>query len=720
MLDLERVDFSVIQVKGLGPDSVKRFKKLYIDKRNAVLSGESLIPEPEKTAQEWFAESLSKIKDRDLECLLARAQGLTLQTTGELYEITRERVRQITAKAVRRLRPPCEALFRTLADNKSCICISDIKDCFSEQNQIDVFAYVLKNIDSVRFFRFADKYVLSEAVPVDWDKRLQLIAKEIIGDSINYYDTLELIDERLSSEDLTFLDSIDYMGYLLENGYKALGDYVVRKAQAYRNVCLGVIRRHFQDGIKLDSDDNNEDMSRLRSIVHKEFGEAGLPDSNRALTARVTPALILCGRGRYISPENIVIDIPLIEQIVDYINENSETSLYYAEIYSAFSGRLLAQTDIDNANFLHGVLKYLFPDEFSYERDLLVKKGMERVPFEERLAQLIKDQHRPMAKAEIQDKLLGVTDIRIVNALVRMPEIIQWDYNEYNHIDNLNVCADDVRKLGRILHDLTEKQSGYCSENGFFGAVSMEMPAFIKENKIHNSHNLFYVANYLFRDRYRFSRPHIASDKFPNIELTNANVAKFFIQRSETLFYPDLVEMSKQAGWANGTFTLVLNAVEKDYCKISLNEYVLKSSFQIDDASLALIAHVVSDLVSASGYYGIFAVYNYDRFPSVPYEWNEFLLQTILEEYDLGFKVLEPNTKDRRYKRGIIVPDSCSCSSFEEFVIEQLKADSIQAIPEDEFSSYLRRKGLVLTTNIPQELFDGDGVRLEKGVFVYD
>ena len=325
-----------------------------------------------------------------------------------------------------------------------------------------------------------------------------------------------------------------------------------------------------------------------------------------------------------------------------------------------------------------------------------------------------------MAKAEIQDKLLGVTDIRIVNALVRMPEIIQWDYNEYNHIDNLNVCADDVRKLGRILHDLTEKQSGYCSENGFFGAVSMEMPAFIKENKIHNSHNLFYVANYLFRDRYRFSRPHIASDKFPNIELTNANVAKFFIQRSETLFYPDLVEMSKQAGWANGTFTLVLNAVEKDYCKISLNEYVLKSSFQIDDASLALIAHVVSDLVSASGYYGIFAVYNYDRFPSVPYEWNEFLLQTILEEYDLGFKVLEPNTKDRRYKRGIIVPDSCSCSSFEEFVIEQLKADSIQAIPEDEFSSYLRRKGLVLTTNIPQELFDGDGVRLEKGVFVYD
>ena len=40
-----------------------------------------------------------------------------------------------------------------------------------------------------------------------------------------------------------------------------------------------------------------------------EIADVGLPDTNRALTARVTPALILCGRGRYISPENAVIDI---------------------------------------------------------------------------------------------------------------------------------------------------------------------------------------------------------------------------------------------------------------------------------------------------------------------------------------------------------------------------------------------------------------------------
>ena len=720
LYDLGNINFSKIKVKGLGPDSLSNCLTVYLAKRDAVLAGELSVPEPQKTAKQWFIESFSRLNDRDRECLTARAQGLTLQATGDLFGITRERVRQIVVKTVRKLGRPCAAVFRELSSGHSSICTADIRTAFNDQEHIDVIAYVLKNMSSFLYFSFSDKYVLSKEVPKDWNNLLRKIAKEKIGNSINYYDNLELIDECLSSEGLAFIDSIDYMGFLLETGYKALGDYLVKKNQAYRNICLDVIRRHFCNGIKLDSDANNTDMALLRSIVRGEFGEAGVPDSNRALTARISPALVLCGRGRYISPENIVVDIPLIEQIVDYINESRETSLYYSEIFTAFSGRLLAQTDINNANYLHGVLKMFYPDEFDYERDLLVKKGMERNPFENRLAQLLKDKHQAMSKAEIQSKMLGVTDIRIVNALVRIPELIQWDYNEFNHMDNLNICDEDIKELEIILQKLTEQQSGYCSENRFFGVVSAEMCEFIKKNSICNSHNLFYVASYLFRSSYRFSRPHIASDRFPNIELTNANIARFFVRQSKTLFYPDLVEMSQRSGWSNGTFTLILNAVEKDFCRISLNEYILRSDFKLDDDTLNKTKQVVSDLLASSGYYGIFGIYNYDSFPAAPYDWNEFFLQTVLEEYGLGFKILEPTTKDRRYKRGIIVPASCPCSSFEDFVVEQLKADHIRAIPEDDFSSYLRRKGLVLTTTIPQELYDGDGVRLENGVFVYD
>ena len=720
LLDLEKIDFDDIEAKGLGPESLKKCRKVYLAKRDAVLAGEIYVPEPEKTPQERFVKAYSNLPERERICLIARAQGMTLQATGELYGLTRERIRQIIKKAIRRLGSFCGAVFNSLSAGHHSICTPDLKAAFAEQDLIEVAAYLLKQMDTFCYFPFADKYVRSKNVPKDWNDKLQQIAKNVIGDSINYFDNLELIDEQLSSEGISFIDSIDYMGYLLEHGYKAIGDYVVKKSQAYRNMCLNVIRRHFQDGIKLDSDENNADMIQLREIVHREFGDAGLPESNRPLTARVSPALILCGRGRYISPENAAIDLPLIEQIVDYINASSETSLYYAEIFSVFSGRLLAQTGIDNYNYLHGVLKAFYPDEFIYERDLLVKKGTERIPFEIRLSQLLKDNRHAMTTAEIQSKMLGVSYMRIINALIRLPEIIQWDYNAFNHIENLQLTDDDICKLGAILSDLTNKQSGYCSENVLYNAVSTEMHEFVMKNSIHNSRNLFYIASYFFTNEYRFSRPHIASDKFPNIELTNANIAGFFIGDSRTLTYPDLVEMNRRAGWSPGAFTLVLNAVEKDYCRISLNDYILKTDFQISDDALSRIKQAVADLTAASGYYGIFAIYNYDSFPSVQFEWNEFLLQTVMEKYSLGFKILEPNTKDRRYKRGIIVPDSCPCSSYEDFVIEQMKSDHIQKIPEDEFSNYLRRKGLVLTSNIPQELYDGDGVRLENGSFVYE
>ena len=85
----------------------------------------------------------------------------------------------------------------------------------------------------------------------------------------------------------------------------------------------------------------------------------------------------------------------------------------------------------------------------------------------------------------------------------------------------------------------------------------------------------------------------------------------------------------------------------------------------------------------------------------------------------MGFRLLEPKVKDRRYKKGIIVSIDNPCQSYEDFVIAQMKADGITSIDKDAFSGYLRRKGLVLTATIPLELYDGDGLRLEGNHFIF-
>lgn len=718
--DLRSFDFAYDKIKGMGPDSAKECQKAYRLAVELVINPMKQEVPQEKSPVDHFKESYSRLKESARRCLLLKAQGQTLQEIGDSMGLTRERVRQIISKAVRKLAPASKLVISNLLQDRTSFCKADVKKIFSNSELLDCITYVFENTEIVKYFEFADKYVEQIIVPDDWKAELDTIVQNLIGDAVNFFEILEEVEAELGKSGLGFLDASDFMGYLFEKRYIAMGDYIMKKRSAYKRICYDVIARHFKTGIKLDSDENNSDMQLMREIIRKEFAGYTLPDNNRAITARVSPDLILCGRGRYCAPENVVLDKGLFEQIVDYINNCSETTLYYSEIFAAFLGRLLAETSVDNDNYLHGALKYLYPDDFEYERDLLVKHGMARTTFGERLADIIRSKGGPITKKELSKQFPGVTDIRIVNAVLAGPKLIQGEYNEFNHIDNV-LCTDgDTVKLYDILEQLLGAQGGYCSEHNLFACVQSEYPEFINKNDIKSSMNLFYIAAYLFGATYRFSRPHIASNQFPNIELTNKNIARFFVSDRPELEYQELVQISQKAGWSNGTFTIILNAVEEDYIKVELNRYIHRSVFCIAPDTLNAIKAELIDLTGDSGYYGIFAIFNYEDFPAFEYEWNEFLLQSIIENYDTGFRVLEPKVKDWRYKRGIIVPMDNPCSTYEDFVIAQMKKDGIHAIEKDAFSGYLRRKGLVLTATIPMELYEDDGLRLEGNCFVFE
>ncbi len=734
-------DFENTKVHGLGKSSMEACKAAYQQAVQSLLSGSGVKPttsfegnnDPNVENEtvvlspdlaEPFRKAYYALDARARECLLRKAQGETLQEIGDRIWITRERVRQIINKTVRKLKKSCNGLIKALTNNsKKGFYTHEIRLVLPDSDELECFAYVIQESGpfstTVFYLDFADKYVAAKEVTEDFYEKMASVSQVLIGDIVNYYNIIDDVEERLLSSGISFLDALDYMGYLLENGYRAIGDYIVRRQSTYRRICYVVIGEYFKNGIKLDNDPENEDIHRLKEIVKKEFSGFALDQSSRALTARVAPDLILCGRGRYIAVENVVYDEALFEEIVDYINESSAPSFYYSELFTAFSGRLYAETSVDNANYLHGMLKYLYPDTFRYERDLLVKLGKKRITFAERLSQMIKEEGGPVTRAAIESAFPGITDIRIANAMVLTPEIIQWEYHQYNHIENIQWNEKDYNALIDAIESVAASQKGYCSEKNLFDRVCELDAEFIQKNEMRSSQNVFYIAAYLLRDKYRFSRPHIAGRAFPIIDLNNVEVAKFFLGGKATLDYGELVELSETLGWAHGTFTMIQNAVEKDYIRIDLNDYIIKEHFSIDDDSLRGIKNELDLLTKENGYYGIFAVISYDRFPEVGFDWNEHLLQSIIETYSVGYKILEPNFRDRRYKRGIIVPQDNACKTYEDFIISQMKEDGISQIGKDAFSGYLRRKGLVMTATIPIELFEGDGVRLEGNYFVY-
>jgi len=661
------------------------------------------------SAAEHFLTDIETLKDREKVSILERCSGATFQEIGNKIGVTRERVRQILAQTCGRLKKSAElAAGILLLKYNGAFSFSALQQIFPAEQAALCCKLVLKESDYVRYLKFSDKFICADNCPEDIDQKLKDFSDEIIGEGTNFYDNLELIESELQKWELAYFDFEDIMNYLVQNGYHFYGDYVIKGRQSYANVCCDAVRRFFEFDIKLDSDDANEDMHKLRQIISKRYQGLSIPPANRALTAAMTrdaARMVLSGRGRYCPIEKVIYSVSLLEEVRDFVQNSAQTSFYYSELYSQFQGRFLAETNINNHHFLHGMLKCLYPNEFTYERDLLVKNGALRQDVNDRLKKLLLEQGRAMTKAEIKKAIPGINDFVVAFSVMRLPEVIQWEYNEYNHIGNIHSTSEDVNMLRGIINSLIDSHSGYASDVLLYNAAQVSCREFLNRNCIQNAQNLYYVTACLLGEEYRFRRPHIAAEDFPVQELTVANIARTMLQCETALNYEQYSNLAERLGWAEGTLYAVFYELEKDYIRISENDYIRKEYFDISQDFINSLTELLRSMVSSSGYYAFSSLFDYDEFPKCRYKWNGFLLESLITEYDTGFRIITPQVRDRRYQRGIIVPEDSPYAKFEDLIIGVLKDNGISAISETRLQLFLKTRGII-TTVLPQEIYE--------------
>jgi hypothetical protein len=666
----------------------------------------SIIPYLAIPVNIHFTNLFSKAKDTYRKSLIQKSQGDTLQKIGDEIGVSRERVRQIIVKMCRDLMSSAEMISDTLMPaGKVIFSYSELQQLFTDPVLADCCKYVLLESSEILYLSFSDKFVRKSMCPHDLNYALQQFTLEVIGQGMNYYDNLETIQSELPKYGLVFLDFEDIMNYLVKMGYRFYGDYVSRSNQSYALICYDAISKYFPFDIKLDSDEKNEDILLLRKIIDKNYHGLILPENNRALTARIASFMVLSGRGRYCPIEKVIYNTSLLDELYHYIQNSTQTSFFYNELFAQFQGRFLLETNISNANFLHGVLKYVYPDEFNYERDLLVKNGASRQGTNDRLCELIISKKGPMTKSEILKAIPGLNDFVIAFAAVRLPKFIQWEFNVFNHIDNISCDSDDLAMLRQLITMQMKIHRGYISDMLLFDSVRQYYPQFIDKNRMTNSLNLFYVVGYFFEKDYRFRRPHILAQDFPVADLTVANIARTLLGIDTTLNYSDYVKLAESLGWAGGTLYSVFAEIVKDFIRISDDDYILRNAFNFSEDFLRETKQQIGQLVDSSGYFALSSIFNFYSFPDGPYNWNGFLLESIIEEYETGYKIITPQVRDRRYQRGIIVRRDDSAILFEDLVIGLLQKDEINILTEAELVKYMKNKGLI-TSVIPQELYE--------------
>ena len=138
------------------------------------------------------------------------------------------------------------------------------------------------------------------------------------------------------------------------------------------------------------------------------------------------------------------------------------------------------------------------------------------------------------------------------------------------------------------------------------------------------------------------------------------------------------------------TTTMVFTEIEKEYIRISQNEYLRKSCVSFDTSDIEIIKGLVESYTVDEWYLPLqkFAECE-ERLPN-RVEINEFVMESLANELDLGWHVVQPRIKDRRYQKGIMVRNDNSIMTYDALVASVLLSKGISELSEAQLLSFMQ------------------------------
>lgn len=699
----------LVKEKGFGKTKIAKIIERWEDARNYI---------PAKTITKSFEEQLTEqleeiAQDRNFDILIKRISGRTLQDTADEYGLTRERVRQICIKIENKIYIRIRPLLAILLNQNS-------EGYFREEqlnefidNEIYRKAVVHTLRERKEYISFGSPTVFLDANSFPKaETELAALAEDIVGDGINIFENEDTIDAAFEEAGYGFLGAEDLLELLIKYEYVFYGDYAVKNAKSYAKLCAQIVADEFPEGIT----NSDEDLNRLRALAKERYGDLDIPASNRSFFTRVTVHLVLRGRSQYIAPRYIYADESILAEIKAYIDASKQRNLFYSEIFAEHEGLLLMMTNIDNPWFLHGVLTYYYPNEYTYSRDFLSKdSGEQALDLGERVSVFLKQTGHAMTRKELLQNFPGISDVMLFNAVAHTAGLIQWDYNYYNSIDNVHIDGTERAKLRSFIETISQENDGYCSEAMLFKTVSESMPAFLERNGDMNSQNVFYTCAELLGQYFEFKRPHIACHgRFKSLHVIE--IARDMLGDCNHIKASDYFRITKKLMWPEVTASMAFGEMEKDYIRLNLDEYVHKSDFEIQESDLQFVKALITDSAGQNWFLPLQSFMESEEELPCGMSTNEFFMGALVAEYSLGWHIVSPQMKDRRYQRGILVRDDVPVYAYDELISKVLKEQGIKTISEEDLQGFLQIHSLVYNY-LPKELQKSARFKYSEGMF---
>ncbi len=461
-----------------------------------------------------------------------------------------------------------------------------------------------------------------------------------------------------------------------------------------------IVQKYHPEGINLN---NPEDLVNLAIILQREYPTVNFAKDQDGLKRICRRQLIDWGDNTFISLESIRYTESLMDEVVEYIKNSPQPSMYFSSLFDEFRGRFKFQTNIQNPAGLKSLLQILYPDEFDYGNLQVSKVGEHAGSFSSEFERLVRSTGGPISRAVIIEQLFGGDSNVFSSEMRKAQDVIKWGDTTYHHVACLEYATELKTKLQNILDEQIRKYDGFTSMKVLYDACSKQYGSELSLLHINSEIELFNFSQYAFGSEYRFSQPNIYQSGLPYTTIPEAIQARFAERPFE---FEEVMSYGEFFSWSAMSITNGITGMlaQESHKRISEQQYIPhilfldKYSMHIDAVNKRLEKEFVDTRYVLSS-----SLIPFDQFPAFGLAWNEYLLESFLSLQGSEFRSIAVDKENSLSYFYLIVRNDSQIFDYDQLVLTQIKQKAIRTISESEFEEFLLDMGLTEAT-IPREL----------------
>ena len=624
---------------------------------------------------------------------------LTLQETGELFSLTRERVRQIAKKAIPKVINYLDKYYfhfvLPLYSSSNSLITGDELKALTGTEDLFIIEVLKEEYYGFTYFEKLDSYFFTSEKDINID-----IIEEFIEELPNtfylreYELDLEKILEDLGVEDptlpmiRTLIEKYDFIKY---------GDLYSRS----KLTIVEMLEVIFKDFISHPLSIYEEGYDQIKEIAKKHL-DYDISSNARAIDARLRDSenIMLVDKATYQWFDNESFDTSFVTKINDYIKARLGVVnvINIQEVYEEFE-EILQCHEINNKMHLYSIVRYYLDEEF------IIGKGNTLNIF-----------NNETDKLSIEDSLLkaiyslgGICDKNKLKEILRWPlykidlginssnRLLSWGKNHVIVFDEIGLTEGDKKNLISLtnnkIHDgfvtvgilLKEMKfnrdlAPLVSNKGIddIGKLSSIIKILMPEISGHS--------NFLYLEDCNYSSFEEVIVNYNDDETTRKKLRDFTLEYG----YKDVMASS------------LLNKLleQRSFVEIDVDKLLPASKFIVPNEALNKLLAFVEEKKENKEYISISNLKGYKRrLPDIGFRWNPYLMKTILVMN--GYRQITKVYNDYRFDKIVLVKENSLITSFEELVHFVLKNEYNGNMHERDVYDFLMEKGILREQDSP-------------------